>query len=75
MKTYTVMNHETNQAEGDTAYAIGDVVEQRNGTAVLTMRGSRPGPAETFRNPNAALAKVREEYGWFNAYLEAVTAV
>jgi 4-hydroxyphenylpyruvate dioxygenase len=56
MKTYTVMNHETNQAEGDTAYAIGDVVEQRNGTAVLTMRGIRPGSPETHPSTTAALA-------------------
>ena len=75
MKTYIVMNYETTQAAGDTDYAIGDLQVQSDGSAVLTMRGSRPGPAETFRNPNAALAKVREEYGWFNAYLEAVKAV
>ena len=75
MKTYTVINHETNQAEGDTAYAIGDVVEQRNGTAVLTMRGIRPGSTETHPSTTAALEKVRGEYGWWNAYLEGVKNV
>ena len=69
MKTYTVMNHETNQAEGD------DVVEQRNGTAVLTMRGIRPGSPETHPSTTAALEKVRGEYGWWNAYLEGVKNV
>lgn len=71
-KTYNIMNYEPQENGGDCEYTIGKLFAMPDGSALLVMHAEKVARKEAFRNKNAALAAVREAYGWPNAFLEAV---
>lgn len=64
MATRLIANYEPQAAEDP---LIGRIETDRQGRAVLHLDGKQP---RAYRNPNAALAAVREDYGWPQAYLQ-----